>query len=116
MTFVRDWFTDELVERPSEGGGRRIIARETVHYQPRRYGNPWDRGKPIRNRNMSIAPEQATPERIATENAEAKLHGTGAAYDSDGNCYVETRGQLNREMKRRRFQNNDAGYGDWAGR
>lgn len=119
--FVRDWFTDELVERPSEGGGRQIIARETVHYRPRRIGNPWDTGKEIVNRNMSIQPEQATEAKIEQLNENARKHGTGAWYDNEGNCHTPTRGARSREMRARAsvdfgFQDNDAGYGDWAGR
>jgi hypothetical protein len=122
MRFVRDWFTDELVERPTEQGGRQIIAREMVPYQPRRrYANPWDTGKEIVNRNMSIKPEEATPEKIAQLNENARLHGTGAWYDSQGGCHITAgRGCRSREMRARAhvdfgFQDNDAGYGDWAG-
>lgn len=67
-------------------------------------------------RPLSIPAEQATPERIARENAAARKHGTGAVYDRDGNCHLPTRGSRAREMRRLNRQDNSAGYGDWAGR
>ena len=80
-----------------------------------RSNDPWAGGKDFIAKSMSIAPEQATPERIAKENADAKKHGTGAYYTPDGGCYMPTRGVRAREMVRKNRQDNDAGYGDEAG-
>lgn len=65
---------------------------------------------------ISIKPEEATPERVARENAEAKRHGTGAVYDKDGVCHLSGRGSRAREMRRLGRMDNDAGFGDYAGR
>ena len=123
MGFRRDWFTGELEEVPSEGGGRQIIFRGAVPpVSRRRHVDPWDSSKDYVNKAMSLKPEDATPERIAAENEAARKHGTGAYYDSNGNCHCPTRRSLAREMARPHgpqgfyFQNNDAGYGDCAGR
>lgn len=68
------------------------------------------------SRAMSIPPEQATPERIARENETARAMGTGAEYAPDGTCHLAGRSSRAREMRRRGYQDNDAGYGDYAGR
>lgn len=123
MRFRRNLFTGELEQVPSDGGGRSIIYREPLRYgKPlTRHANPWD-GKDNVSRPMSIKPEEATPERIAFENDQARYHGTGAYYTPDGKCHTPTKGSRSREMARprgddgRRFQDNDAGYSDYCGR
>lgn len=123
--FVRDLFTGELKEVPSDGGGRRIIYSEPVPEVFRSAGqhcDPWS-GTDKVSRPMSLKPEDATPERIERENAAARHHGTGAYYTQDGICHTPTRGSRNREMARpranfenTRFMDLDAGFGDYAGR
>lgn len=78
--------------------------------------NPWAGGRDFVSKSMSIAPEQATPERIEKENREAENEGTGAYYTPDGGCHLPTRGIRTREMRRKGRQDNDAGYSDRAGR
>jgi len=124
MRFVRDLFSGELVERPSEGGGRQVIFRgaEPKHYRPRRLGAP--RYERI-CKGLSLKPEDATPERIEQENADAQKFGTGCWFDSNGECHTSTRGSQNREMRRQTIRNRerqqpglmnlDAGFGDYAG-
>jgi len=91
--------------------------QEKVAHVPRgRNPNPWNKGKDHVCRPLSLKPEDATPERIEKENAAAKKHGTGAYYTPDGECVISTRAVRAREMRRRQFQDNDAGYGDHAGR
>jgi hypothetical protein len=124
MAFVRDIFTGELQERDSGPGGRQVIFQETPRFglgNSRRRGNPWDRGKDHVDVGMSIKPEEATPEKIAALNENAKRQGTGAYYSPDGLCHTPTRGSRAKEMRGRLtidfgFQDNDAGYGDCAGR
>lgn len=116
MAFVRDILTGKLEERPYSEPG--IIARTTVPEAlvdvRRRTGNPWSKDNLLRG--ISIPPEQATPERIERENAEARKHGTGVVYAPDGKCYAPTRGSRAKEFKRRNWQDNDACYSDHAGR
>lgn len=111
----RHWLTGEWEELPCEGSGVIRVIEPPGGTIPR-CCNPWDASKDHTDRGMSIMPELATPERIAAENAEARQHGTGAVYDKRGVCHLPTRGSKNRELRRRRLQNNDAGYGDHAGR
>lgn len=124
--FVRDLFTGELKEVPSDGGGRRVIYREPVdpilaQIVSGRANDPWS-GPDHISRPLSLKPEDATPERIERENAEARRHGTGAYFTPDGLCHTPTRGSRSREMRRPRDNNTagymdlDAGFGDWAGR
>jgi hypothetical protein len=115
MAFVRDWFTGELVERPASEPG--IIARTSIPKSAvtkRSGSSPWYKDQPCMA--MSIKPEEATPERVAQENEAARKHGTGAYYDKDGTCFLPSRGGRAKEMRRRSVQDNDAGFGDWAGR
>lgn len=114
--FVRDLFTGELKQVPAGEGGRQVIFRGSVpkHYDPTpsHIAANYDREL----RGLSLMPEEATPERIAAENEECRRHGTGARYDAYGRCLTSTRGSQNRELKRRGKINNDAGFGDYAGR
>lgn len=96
--------------------GRRLIGRIKDVAPPvkrRARGNMWADNV---CKAISIAPEQATPERVAKENAEAKRHGTGAVYGKDGQCHLPTRGSRARELRRLGKQDNDAGYSDFGGR
>lgn len=77
--------------------------------------DPYSGGKDFVSKSMSIAPEQATPDRIERENADAKHRGTGAYYTPDGGCHLPTRGIRRREMRRKDRQDNDASYGDCPG-
>jgi hypothetical protein len=117
MGFKRDIFTGKLVETQPPEGGREIIARGSLPFGEQtvtsRIPNPdYDRECVA----LSIKPEEATPERIAEHNEQARRHNTGAFYDRDGRCMTSTRGSQNREMRRRNYINNDAGFGDFAGR
>lgn len=103
------------------GNGRVLIGfirEDSTVEKPRKLGgtSPWAGQDYNVCRSISIAPEQATPERIARENTEAKRHGTGAKYAPDGTCYLPSRGARAREFRRLGRMDNDAGYGDWAGR
>jgi hypothetical protein len=124
--WVRDLFTGELKQVPAGRGGRQIIFRGSTppNYDPNPVGcDPW-RGKDKVCRPLSLKPEEVTPERIEQENAEAAKHGTGAWYDAEGECHIGSRGSRRREMARPKLrsgirlshQDNDAGYGDRAGR
>lgn len=95
--------------------GRRLIGRIKDVAPPARRarGNQWADSV---CKAISIPPEQATPERIARENAEAKRHGTGVVYGSDGLAHIPTRGARAREFKRLGRMDNDAGYSDFGGR
>lgn len=117
MSFYRDIFTGELVERPASEGGRQIIARTSVPegaVQTVTGRSPWWKDRVCRP--ISIAPEHATPARIAQENESAQKHGTGVWYDKSGVAHVPTRRSRAREFARLGRQDNDAGYGDCAGR
>lgn len=125
MGWKRDIFSGELVETLESGQGRQVIFRGSLPYGEAtvrgRRGDPWDTGRDHVALAMSIKPEEATPERIAHENKMAKRHGTGAYYTPDGRCHTPTRGSRAKEMRRPhrggfRYQDNDAGYGDYAGR
>jgi len=107
----RHWLTGEWQEVPIQGG---IITRVAE-------GGDCEKVLPRRNYEreligLSIPPEQATPERIARENAETKRHNTGACYDRYGRCFTSSKRSQNRELRRRGQQNNDAGDSDYAGR
>ncbi len=124
--FRRDIFTGELVEdRDSNIAAdfEAVNARSRAKVENlvdievgTRSKDPWAGGKDFVSKSMSIAPEQATPERIARENAEAKHHATGAYYTPDGGCHMPTRGIRAREMQRKDRQDNDACFGDASGR
>ena len=123
MAFIRDLFTGELKEIPGGPGGRQIIYRSPeAKRERRRFADPWDRGRDHISRPLSLLPEQATPERVAAENEAARYHGTGAYFTPDGLCHLPTRGSRSKEMARPhgplgfRYQDNDAGYSDYAGR
>jgi hypothetical protein len=114
MRWVRDLWTGELKQVPAGEGGRQIIARGSVpaHYDPTPvHRSPWDRGKDHISRPLSIKPEEATPERIARENAEAAHHGTGVYFTEDGLCHIPTNGCRNLELRRQNKSDLDAGYG-----
>jgi len=126
--FRRNVFTgvlEEIWDDPAvEFEAQNEKMREKTAHMVRkssRHVNPWDTGKDHICKAMSIKPEEATPARIAWENEQSKRHGTGAYYDKQGNCYTPTRGSRSKEMRRPhrggfRYQDNDAGYGDYAGR
>lgn len=76
--------------------------------------SPWGRGSDFVCTACSIKPEEATPERIARENAAARYHGTGAHYSPDGKCHMPTRRSRAREHGRRSYADFDAGFGDRA--
>ena len=98
----------ESVNAPSRSKGENMIGGHCP--------DPYSGGKDFVSKSMSIAPEQATPERIERENADAKHRGTGAYYTPDGGCHMPTRGIKAREMRRKNRQDNDACYGDASGR
>lgn len=105
----RDLFTGEWVEEPFDDSPRppRPPARIPI-------GGVTPRHK--RCRALDIPPEQATPDRIAKENEDARRRGTGAGYSPDGVCHLSgDRAGRAKEMRRRRKQDNDAGFGDYAG-
>lgn len=119
--FRRNLFTDVIEEVyddvVAELQPLNASSQEKVAWMARKtYKNPYDTGCDHVNRGMSLTPEEATPQRVAAENAAARQHGTGAYYTPDGLCHVPTRGARAREMRRRGHQDNDAGYGDWGGR
>lgn len=107
--FVRDWFTDELIEVPYT---ENVVTTSRKSPSKR---NAWDSKNDFVCKAMSLKPEDATPSRVEAENEAAKKHGTGAWYDMNGRCHLPTRGSRSREMRRRGFMDLDAGYGDWAG-
>lgn len=115
----RHWLTgewEEVMEDRKEEAARineRVLGHAPAKLEQR--SSPWSRGEDFISKGMSIAPEQATPERIERENAEAKHHGTGAYYRKDGTCVMPTRGIRAREMKRKNRQDNDGSYGDYCG-
>lgn len=76
------------------------------------FSSPWCRE--MVSQAMSLKPEDATPDRIAQENEEAKRHGTGAYYTPDGLCHLPTRGSRAKECRRTGRMDLDAGYSDWA--
>ena len=118
MAFVRDLFSGELVERPESGQGRQLLFVGALPYGDATVGAK-RRKKAWHNRvnlAMSIKPEDVTAERVDAENELARKHGTGAFYDDRGRCHTEGRDIESKEMRRRGFQNNDAGFSDYAGR
>src|SRR4051794_19192543 len=116
----RHWLTGVLEEVPVEQGPTRIVYETPPGGTIRRVGSAWDSSKDFTSRGMSLAPEQATPTRIAELNENARRHRTGAIYDKQGVCHLPSRKGRAREMKARgdvgfRYIDNDAGYGDFAG-
>lgn len=112
--WMRHWLTGEWVEVPLEtSGGRVIVAveggRETTRVLSRR-----DYNRELKP--LSIKPEEATPERVRQYNEDSRRHNTGAVYDKEGRCFTSSRQSQNREMRLRGKINNDAGFGDYAGR
>lgn len=109
----RHWLTGELRRVPCESLSGRVTLvagdAESVRILPRRDYEKVHLG-------LSILPEKATPARIAEENRQARLHGTGAVFDSKGRCHISSRGCQNKELKRQNQMNPDAGYGDFCGR
>ena len=120
--FVRDVFTGELREVRDDPAAEfeelNRLSRENAGYDPGRNPNPWYKDNICRP--MSLLPEEATPERIAQENEEARRHGTGARYDGKGECYLSSRGVRSRELRRPKLrsgirlqqQDFDGGYSD----
>lgn len=114
MKLQRHWLTGKWQEVPYETDGGRVVyategGREAVKVLERVDYNRVHCG-------LSLKPEDVTPERIAHENEMARRHNTGVHYDSRGNCHTTSRRSQNRELRRRGKMNNDAGYGDYAGR
>lgn len=66
---------------------------------------------PLRSLGLAVHPKQAEEfnEYYRSENI------SGAYHDSDGTCVMESRNARNEVMKLRKYRDNDAGYGDWAG-
>jgi len=122
--FRRDIFTGKMEEDSEsniEAEFEVVNARsrkkvENLVPGRRKHVDPYSGGKDHISKAMSIAPEQATPERIERENAGAEHHGTGAYYTPDGGCHLPTRGVRAREMTRKDRQDNDACFGDASGR
>ena len=93
--FRKNLFSGELEEVDDdpavEFAAQNARVRERTAWmvtKRRRFASPWDTGKDVINRNMSLKPEDATPERIAAENEAARRHNTGAWYDSKGQCHI----------------------------
>lgn len=104
---MRHWLTGELMEVPSEGGGRQIIARTSVNENmpTKSYGNPeW---RKWRSRSLSVHASE-----VETMNEQAKQHQTGAYYLPDGTMVADSREARNREAARRGYGDADAGYKD----
>lgn len=108
MHYVRNWFTGELEEMPSEGGGRQIIAATSVPESAvvKRNGSTW--GRPWRSKAAAVPAEQA-----AEFNAGAAL---GARYVQGDNGFwdleCDSRAARRNEMARRGLIDRDAGYSD----
>lgn len=106
---IRDLYSGQLKEVASEGGGRKIIARETVGYQPGRKTNAYDRA--WKSEALAVPVEQLS----AFNEGVAR----GARYVPDGKGYAhlecDSRQARASEMKRRGVFDRDAGYSDYAG-
>lgn len=116
MSFVRDIFTGELVEREQQEPG--VIFRGCLPpwaKENRRHRKRVWTGKDTVCKPLSIKPEEATAERVTEYNEKAQHHGTGAYYTPDGVCHLPTRASRSKELRRRGMQDNDAGYSDYAG-
>lgn len=109
MPFKRDLFTGELVEVPSDGGGRRIIARTSIPEgaidPSRRKGSAW--GRVWRGQSLGVHPDQA-----AEFSQAAKDAGTGAWYDEKGRVCADSEAALQREFGRRGYYDRNAGSRD----
>lgn len=107
MRFVRDIFTGELREAPSEGGRRKIIARTTVPegtVDPRRKSaSAW--GRTWRGTALRVHPDQ-----VPAFNEAARAAQTGAYYAPDGTMRADSDLARVREYARRGFVDMDGGY------
>ncbi len=76
---------------------------------------------------VAVATSQARPQRslgLAVPRAQAEEFNQfyaeqgirGAYHDPDGTCVIESRQARNKVLKARNLRDNDAGYGDWAGK
>lgn len=119
--FVRNLFSNELEEVCDDPRAEFEVLNERSRAKVAwaevgtRYANPYDTGKDHVSLAMSIPPEQATRERIERENAQARHAGTFAYYTPDGECHLPTRRSRAKEMRRRGYQDNQAGYSDYGG-
>lgn len=109
MGWRRNIFTGELEEFESPEGGREVIFRSEVKYDPGRADSPWSRD--LISHGMAVHPSQ-----VAQFNEDAKRHGTGAFYRPDGTAAFSTRRSRALEARRRGMFDKDAGYKDYAGR
>ena len=67
---------------------------------------------PLRSLGLGCARRQ-----VGEFNRYYREHGiSGAYHDSDGTCVLESRQARNKVLKLRGLRDNDAGYGDWAGK
>lgn len=109
--FRRNIFTGELEEVPSEGGGRKVIARTTVspHLVQNKTGSAW--GRPLVDTSLAVPIEE-----IDAQNEAAKRHGTGAYYvpgdHGFANVVFDSRQARAREYARRECFDGNGGYGD----
>jgi hypothetical protein len=90
-------------ELPSEGGGRQIIARETVPYSPRRSGDIWAKG--FSTLVLGVDPREADK-----FTKSAREVGIDAHYDSKtGALCAANREAYAQEVTRRGYYNSDPG-------
>jgi len=91
----------EFLRRRIEGSSGVPVVRQAI-----------TSGKPLESLAMSCHRSQ-----VGEYNAFCCKHGiTGAYYRSDGTCVLESRQARNQLMKARGLHDNDAGYGDYAGK
>ncbi len=69
-------------------------------------------GKPLDSIGLAVHPSQ-----VADYNQSLAERGiTGAHYLPDGTCRITSRKARNQLLKSQNMKDNDAGYGDWAGK
>jgi hypothetical protein len=105
----RNIFTGQTEEVPSEGGGRRIIARTSV---PEGAVDPCKRASGAWSRTMRGQALAVHPDQAGQFSEEAAKAGTGAYYDTQGKLCADSEGALQREFARRGFYDKNAGFRD----
>lgn len=108
--FVRNWFSGELEEKPSEcENGRKVIARieHPMGEQRGRAQTAYTAARPWKCKSLAVHADQSVE-----FNEAAKAAGTGAFYTKTGELVCESREARNRELARRGYGDGDAGFGD----
>lgn len=104
--FRTNVFTGEKEWADFEGG---VEVIESGWTSEKEYSTAWT------TEHLSVAAAVHSSQ-VNDFNEDYKRHGISAYHKKDGTLACADRNSLNRVLQIRNLRNNDAGYGDWAGK